>query len=159
MSDSAILDAIAATFLGVPGLNDEAIYSAGGGEIEGVKEFPDVLDGGFPATVVLGGDRSITAGSWERERWAVEAGVWVPDQAPRAEAYRTLLDLASPVRAAFRASDRAQAADPAVQAVLITEIGAVVGRQWQRGEGSAWYLVLPFTFEVTVNRAVTYLSR
>lgn len=157
MSDSRILDEIAAIFLLVPGVNPDAVYSAGGGEITGVKDIPDDLgDGAFPAAVVIGAEKAIIAGSWERTTWTVEASIWVPNVTPRGEVYRNLVDLEEPVRAAFRAHDRAGASDPAVQAVLITEVGRVGGRQWQPGEQLPWYLVLPFSLQVTVNRAVTY---
>lgn len=157
---SRILDEIAAVTIGIPGLNDDAIYSAGGGEIPGVKDIPDSLgDGAFPAVVVVEGEKSIIAGSHERTTWTVELSVWVPNIPPRGEAYRSLLDVEDPIREAFRAADRAGASDPAVQAVLITEIGAVGGRQWQPGETQPWFLVKPFTLQVTVHRAVTYRAR
>lgn len=157
MGDVRILDEIAATFLGVAGLNDDAVYSAGGGEIVGVKDLPDRLaDGAFPAVVVLSGEKSIIPGPWERTTWTVEASVWVPDIAPRSEAYRTLLAVEEPIRQAFRAHDRAGASDPAVQSVLITGTDAIVGRQWARGDAQPWFLVLPISFEVKVNRAVQY---
>ena len=60
MSDSRILDEIAAVFLYVDGINPDAVYSAGGGEIDGVKDIPDNLGGGaFPAVVVLSAEKAI----------------------------------------------------------------------------------------------------
>lgn len=159
MSDSRILDEIAAVFLNVPEISPDAIYSAGGGEIAGIHDVPDTLaQSAFPAVVVMSGEKSIIAGSWERTTWTVEASVWLPNDplTSRGAAYRALIDLEEPIRAAFRAHDRAGAADPAVQAVLITEVGRVGHRQWQPGETRPWYLVLPFSLQVTVNRAVTY---
>lgn len=157
MGASTILDAIAAVHIGVAGLNDDAIYSAGGGEIAGVKDLPDNLaDGAFPAVVVLDAGKSIIPGSWERTTLTVESTVWVPDVPPRGEAYRNLMDLEDAIREAFRTRARASVADPEVQAVLITEVGRVAGRQWMRGDNQPWFLVLPFTLQVTVNRAVAY---
>ena len=157
MADSTILDAIAAVAIDVAGLNNDAIYSAGGGEIAGVKDIPDNLaDGAFPAVVVMGADKAIIPGSWERTTWTVELSVWVPDLPPRGEVYRDLVDLEEPIREAFRTKARAGVADPAVQAVLVTEVGRINGRQWVRGDNQPWFLVLPFSLQVTVNRAVTY---
>jgi hypothetical protein len=157
MSESRILDEIAAVFLDVAGINPDAVYSAGGGEVDGVKDLPDNLaDGAFPAVVVLSGPKAITPGSWERTTWTVEASIWVPDIPPRGEAYRNLVDLEAGVRAAFRAKGRASAADAAVQAVVITEVGQPGARQYVNGDKQPWFLVLPITYQVTVNRAVTY---
>lgn len=154
-----LLDDIAAVFLGIEGINREAVYSAGGtkGRAAGVRDLPDNLsEGGSPAVVVLDGDRSIIPGGNERTTYAVEAGVWIPDITPRSEVWRTLLDLEDPIRDAFRDNDRAASANPAVQAVVITDISRVTNRQWNRAEQAPWFLVLPITFQVRVNLPVQY---
>lgn len=156
--DSVILDAIAAIGFDVAGLNDEAIYSlGGGGTIEGVKDLPDdIAMGGFPAFVVTDGGTEIIPGSWERTTWTLEASVWV-EYSPRGSRVRQLLNLREPIRAAFRAKAKGGNADPAVQSVLITGTGAVEARQWRKGDNAPWYLVLPLSVEAKVNRAVTYV--
>jgi len=156
-NESAILDAIAAVGLDVEGLNAEAIYSLGGGNpAAGVKDLPDDIGaGGLPAFVVTDGGIEVIPGSWERTTWTVEATVWV-EYSPRGERVRSLLDLRDPIRAAFRAKDKAGGVDAGVQSLLITGTERIEGRQWQRLPSAPWYLVLPFSIEVKVNRAVTY---
>ncbi len=155
--ESVILDHIAAIGLEVAGLNHDAIYSlGGGGTVAGVKDFPDdIANGGLPAFVVTDGGTEIIPGSWERTTWTVEASVWV-ENSSRGERLRSLLNLREPIRAAFRAKAKGGLADPVVQSVLITGTGSFEYRQWQRREGAPIYLVLPFSIEVKVNRAVTY---
>jgi hypothetical protein len=152
---SAIVDAIAAVGLDVPGI--KVVYSAGGGTVAGVQELPDDLgEGPLPAFLLLDGDVPVIPGSWERQTWKMSGSIWV-EYMPRGERYRQLLDFREPVLAAFRAKSKGGLADPAVQAVLLLEFGQVEGRQWQRGETAPTYLVLPFELEAKVNRAVTYL--
>lgn len=156
--ESLLMNTIAATAIGVPGLNDDAIYSAGGGgdPFTIVKDLPGILDGAFPAVVVLRGAMEVIPGSWERTTLSFEFSVWVPEQEPRGEAYRDLADLDEPIRDAFRNRAKGGLVDPAVQSVLVLGSDAIEGRQWQRGERAPWYLVLPYTVAVKVNRAVTY---
>lgn len=157
MRASEYLDHIASVFLGVEGIHRDAVYSAGGGTVPGVNPLPDNLaEGPVPAVVVLDGERSIIAGGHERTTWAAEGTVWVPDLVPRAEAWRTLLDLEEPIRDAFRNNDHGAIPDPAVQSVLVTTVGRITGRQWMQGEGQPWFLVLPVTFELKYHRAVRY---
>ncbi len=153
--ESAILDGIAAIGLDVAGLNHEAIYSLGGGSLAGVKDLPEDIGTALPAFVVTDGGTAVIAGSWERTTWTVEASVWV-EYSPRGERVRSLLDLREPIRAAFRAKGKGGSIDPAVQSVLITGTEPIEGRQWVRRENAPWYLVMPFSIEVKVNRAVTY---
>lgn len=157
--ESVILDAIAAIALDVSGINGEAVYSlGGGGETVGVKDLPDdIAMGGFPAFVLTDGGTEVIAGSWERTTWTLEASVWV-EYSPRGERVRDLLNLREPLRAAFRAKAKGNGGDPSVQSVLVTGTGAIESRQWRRGEGAPWYLVLPLSVEVKVNKAVTYVA-
>lgn len=157
MNESVILDGIAAIALPVNGLNDQAVYSlGGGGTIAGVKDLPDdIATNGLPAFVVTDGGTSIIPGPWERTTWTVEASVWV-EYSPRGSRVRTLLDLREPIRQAYREHAKGGLVDPVVQSVLITETGRIEARQWRRGENAPWYLVLPFEIEVKVNRAVSY---
>jgi len=154
-----ILDAIAAAFIGVTGLNDEAIYSAGGGNVDGVKPLPDEIGDALPALLVLQGDDERFGGSgMERQTWGTQALVWA-EYKPRGERYRGLLALKEGLaeRAAqFSKANLAAHADSALQSFLLTGFGAIEGRQWQRGDSAPWYLVLPITFEVKVNRPRTY---
>lgn len=158
-SDGAILNAIAAIGRDVAGINDNAIYSlGGGGTVAGVKDLPDdIAMNGFPAFVVMDGGTEIIPGSWERTTWTIEASVWV-EYSPRGERVRGLLNLREPIRAAFRAKAKGGNADAAVQSVLITGTGAIETRQWRRVENAPTYLVLPISIEVKVNRAVTYVA-
>lgn len=159
-NESAILDGIAAIVTPVTGINADAIYSLGGGGtdgIAGVKDLPDdIAAGGFPAFVVTDGGTEIIPGSWERTTWTVEAALWV-EYSPRGERLRQLLNLREPIREAFRDHSKGGLVDDAVQSVLITSTGAIEGRQWRRADNAPWYLVLPFSIEVKVNRAATYV--
>lgn len=152
---SVIIDTIAAIGADVTGINDEAVYGAGSGSVTGVKELPDDIGIALPAFMVLDGGGEVIPGNWERQTWRLEGSVWV-EYKPRGERYRQLVNFQELVLAAFRAKSKGGSADPAVQSVLITEFKAIEGRQWQRGEAAPIYLVLPFTVEVKVNRAVTY---
>lgn len=153
---SAIIDKIAAIGRDVAGINDEAVYGPGGGTVTGVKELPDDIGVALPAFLMLQGEGAIIPGSWERQTWTLEGSVWV-EYLPRGERYRQLVDLREPVQTAFRAKSKGGLVDTAVQSVLLTGFGRIEGRQWARGEQAPWYLVLPFSIEVKVNRAVTYL--
>lgn len=146
---SAILATIAANLVGVGTIKDVFAPAA----TTGVKVMPDDLDV-FPSAVILPGDAPVIPGYWERQTWAVNGTIWVRDQ-PRGDRVKELTDLADDVIAAFRVP-ATTATDAAVQSVILTEIGAIDGRQWRRGDGAPWFLVLPFTLEVKVNRSVTY---
>lgn len=155
VDQSAILDGIAAVVLGVPGLNDQAVYSAGGGTNQLVRDLPDNLaDGGLPAVVVLGGPKEIIPGSWERTSWTVELSVW-REMTPLGEMYRFFLDVEEPIREAFRKAP-VNAIDPAVQSLLVTGVGRVERRQWPVSDTGPRFAVLPFELEVKVNRSVSY---
>lgn len=119
----------------------------------GVKEIPNDLTA-WPSAVLLPGDSPVIAGNWERQTWRIDGTVWTTDE-PRGQRVRELTDLADEVLAAFRVGT-AQTVDAAVQSVVLLEFGAIDGRQWRRGEGAPWFLVLPFTLEAKVNRSVVY---
>lgn len=157
-TEAEILDAVAAIALPVSGLNPEAVYSLGGGSLAGVKDLPDdIAMNGLPAFVVTDGGTEIIPGSWERTTWTLEGAVWAEYGPARGERTRQLLNLREPLRAAYRAHARGGLADDVVSSVLVTSTGAIEARQWRRGDAAPWYLVLPFSIEVKVNRAVTYV--
>lgn len=120
----------------------------------GVHPLPDDIGLTLPAALLLAGDAPVIPGNWERQTWDLTGRVYVRD-APRGERYQELTDLADDILAAFRVPDTT-AVDAAVQSVVLTEFGAITGEQWQRGDNAPWYLVLPFTVQVKVNRSVTY---
>jgi hypothetical protein len=152
---SAIIDAIAAIGLDVTGINSAAVYGPGGGTVAGVKELPDDIGVALPAFLMLAGDGEVISGNWERQTWTLVGEIWV-DYTPRGVRYRELVDLQEPVLAAFRAKSKGGLADTAVQSVLFTGFDRIEGRKWSP-DAANWYLVMPFTVEVKVNRAVTYL--
>jgi hypothetical protein len=158
-----IVNAIAAIQLDIVGVNEHAVYGPGGlGAPDGVKEIPDDISVSLPAFLLLDGDEEIITNPRERQTWTLEGTVWV-EYSPRGERYRQLVDLREPIQAAFRAKSKgnlAVHADPDVQSAVLTGFGRVDGRQWNRGTPEApgaWYLVLPYSIEVKVNRTVTYL--
>jgi len=153
---SVIVDTIAAIGLDVAGINAEAVYGPGSGQVAGVKELPDDIGVSLPAFVMLAGEGSVIPGSWERQTWLLEGQIWT-EYSPRGERYRGLVDLQEPVLAAFRAKSKGGRADTGVQSALITQFGEIEGRRWQPGENAPWYLVMTFRVEVKVNRAVIYL--
>ena len=145
---SAILAAIATNLVGG---TIKAIYAPAAAT--GVEEIPDDLVT-LPAAVLLPGDSPVIPGNWERQTWAINGTIWMQDQ-PRGQRVQELTDISDEVLAAFR-SNTTQTVDAAVQSLVLTEIGAIDGRQWRRGEGAPWFLVLPFTLEAKVNRSVVY---
>ena len=159
MADTAtIIDAVAAIGLTVDGIKDTAIYGPGSGNVDGVRELPEDIGVALPAFLMLEGEADIIPGSWERQTWTLAGSVWV-EYLPRGERYRQLVNMREPIQAAFRAHSKGGLADAAVQSVLLTGFGQIAGRQWNRGtpdQPGAWFLVLPFSVEVKVNRAVAY---
>ena len=147
---SAIIARVAMNLVGVTGI--KAVYAPAAAT--GVQPIPEVIDTLLPAAVLMAGEHPVIPGNWERQTWILNGTVWTRN-APRGERYTELTDLAELILAAFRVPD-VTVVDAAVQSVVLREFGAVSGEQWQRGDGAPWYLVLPFTVEVKVNRPVTY---
>jgi hypothetical protein len=156
---SLIISAIAAIGLDVVGINDEAVYGPSGA-VTGVKEVPEDIGVALPAFLMLPGEGEVIPGSWERQTWTLDGTIWTSYE-PRGENVRLLTDFQELVLAAFRAKSKgflAAHGDSGVQSALFTGFRPIEGRQWQRRESAPWYLVLPFSIEVKVNRAVTYQS-
>ena len=152
MARSDVMAAIAAELLTVTGI--KAVYAAGA--TTGVKEIPEVIDTLLPAAVFMPGDAPVIPGNWERQTWNITGTIWTRS-APRGERYRELLDLAEPILGTYRTVSAAvKASDTDIQQLILKEFGAISGEQWQRGDGAPWYLVLPFTVEVKVNRSTNY---
>lgn len=147
---SAIVARIAMNLVGVTGIN--AVYAPT--TATGVLAVPEEIHQSLPCALLLAGEHPVIPGNWERQTWRLNGSVWT-NNAPRAERYQQLTDLAELILAAFRVPDTT-AVDPAVQSVLLTSFDPIGGQQWQRGDNAPWYLVLPFTLEVKVNRSVTY---
>ncbi len=146
---SAIIAAIATNLVGVGSIKD--VYAPAA--TTGVKVIPDSLVT-FPSAVFLPGDSPLIVGNWERQTWTINGSIWVTDQ-PRGQRVQELTDLSDDVITAFRIVN-ASATDAAVQSVVLLELGAITGQQWQRGDGAPWFLVLPFTLQAKVNRSTTY---
>lgn len=146
---SAIIARIALNLVGVGTIRAVHAPAASGA----VLAIPEQLST-VPAAMLLAGDSPVIPGQWERQTWMINGSVWMGDK-PRGERVTELTDLGELVLAAFRQPD-VTAVDEAVQSVVLTEVGAITSQQWTRGDTAPWFLVLPFTLEVKVNRSVTY---
>lgn len=163
-TEDKILDAVAAIFRTVDGLNPEAVYGIGL-SVDGVKPYPDdIAQGGFPATVIAPGDDLRGGGAgMENQAMAVVVEIWAGDYTERAERLPELLRLKEPISAAVAKYSKGNIAvhqDPAVQSFGPgIAYSAIEGRQWNRGtpeRPTPWYLVLPMEIPLVVRRNRTY---
>lgn len=156
-TDDELMDAIAATAIGVEGVNPEAIYSLGGsGTVAGVKDVPDDIGVALPAFLVMDGGLAIQAVAGERVTWTLEATLWA-EYSARAERLRALMRTRAALIDAFRAVAKGNRAalpapDESVQSVLVTSATAPESRKWAAGETQPTYLVVTFSIEVKINR-------
>lgn len=146
---SAILGRLAMNLVSVGGI--KAVYAPG--TASGVQELPDDLVV-LPSAVLLPGESPVIPGNWERQTWAVNGTIWTGTK-PRGERVQELTDMADDILAAFRIPD-VTAVDAAVQSVILREFGPIDQRQWSVHPEAGWFLVLPFSLELKVNRSVTY---
>jgi hypothetical protein len=147
---SAVLARVAVNLTEVASLT--AIYAPAASP-PSVQELPELLTS-WPCAILLPGEAPVIPGHWERQTWNVAGSIWVTEQ-PRGERVQQLTDIADEVLAAFRVPN-VTAVDAGVQSVILTGFGAITGQQWTRGDGAPWFLVLPFSLELKVNRSVTY---
>ena len=109
----------------------------------------------LPALVLAYGGADITAGSWERQTHTVNGAIWRARD-PIAETYDALIADIGRVLNAFPARGKAYSISSEVQSLLVTGFGAIDGIEWAPGS-NRWYLVLPFTMELIVNRPAAYV--
>ncbi len=147
---SAIIARVALNLVSIPLL--KAVYAPAATGL--VKEIPNDISVAMPCAMFLANDSPVIPGSWQRETWTLGGSIWSPES-PRGQSYRQLVDIADAVLLALQQPD-VTAVDIAVQSVILTGFSAIEGRQWNRGETSPWYLVLPFSVDVKVNRPATY---
>jgi hypothetical protein len=147
----AIIAQLARNAIPIPGL--KAIYAPE--EATGVKRIPDSLST-LPAAVFLPGATTIMPASWERQTWIIRGSIWT-GETPRGERVAELVDLQDSILGVFRVPvEKLTTIDPAVQSVLVTEFDLISVQQWQARAELPFYLVMPFTIEMKVNRPVTY---
>ena len=107
---------------------------------------------------VLGyGGAQVTPGSWERQTHTLAAAIWiaVSSTSPGAS-YELAVAYIDRVMDAFPPRSKAGAIHPELAAVLVTEFEAITQRSWGEAALARDYVVLPFSIQVTRNRAAQY---
>lgn len=110
----------------------------------------------LPAIVLGLGPGEITPGSWERQRHEVRGAIWRPRE-PVGEIYALLVGDLSALLDAFPPHAKGYNVEPSLQSLLLTGHDGVVPAEWPP-RSDRWYLTLPFTVEVIVNRAAVYAA-
>lgn len=140
---------IADQFTGLSGI--KAVY-CGDGDGADVKPLPDVLE--TPCIVVVDGEQSITAASWERQTMQPEARVYVSRQGRGlGQAYETARSYKTALLAAVRDSSGVTG----VTSFVPLRFRPVEDTEWPAASGN-WYFVLALECEAKLSHAVTYTA-
>lgn len=144
-------DAIAKVGASIPGIAGSGVYAAGTGGQDGVQPMiEDLAFSGLPAFVLSLGPATVTPGSWEKQRYTIDAGIWV-EREPLGERYAQLIGFIDLVMDTFPAKAKPHVS---IDSCLVTGFTRPRAIDWNVNK----YLVLPFTFEVVRNRAAQYAA-
>jgi hypothetical protein len=153
-------DAIAAVAAGIEGIATGA-FGAGTTDLssiqtDGSPAVQPMIDEELmiaPAAVLAYAGGPVThSGQWQDQKHQLELSIWV-DREPIAASYAMAIGFVAKVLAAFPQHAKAYSLHPALQHVLVMNLGAITPRAWPENSPRQ-FLVLPVSLEARVAHGV-----